>query len=285
MAPPIRTSKYYDAHRYLHGINASLKAFKGFVYDGQGSGADTLDGLTGVMKNIFCPMELNVSTGGAKTGGSARGMQVDRELAGLINQGKFPDSDSLCAYTVKTLEYLYANDLQPLVAQPVAANRALNLATALDMVCMDSRGKLVGIQLKTGFENKLYHTARGYFHSPFVADSCITKMEDSHHNRHMLQVTIEHILAQVDYGNPLDRSMWLVVTSNEVKAYTLPNTKEHFYFANDVYTNLEKRHSKPMIDLEIVALKKARAAQALKKVMKGKANKANKAAALKRKQK
>lgn len=244
-----------------------------------------IDGLTKQLAETFHPFPLNISTGGQKTGGSARGGEVDLELASLINTGQIPqrrDSDgapmppSLNNFTRRALEKLSEEKLQPVMAQVNVYDdeQEMELATALDMICIDWKvdlskhpTNLVNVQLKTGFD--LNYNKKGEpFYSLDVEDSELTRIHQSHANLHQLQVAMEHAIVQTRYGRPLHRSVVLVVTSTDATIYPL-QSKFRRTLIIDIYRNLRKRRSTSSWER---AKQKTKAQEAYKKAKSGTKN-------------
>lgn len=219
-----------------------------FVVDSD-KGPVRMEGLTAQVSKLFHGTDMRVTTGGQRSGGSARGVQVDRELEALINRGELLDPSSLQLYTVKTLQCLKHKNLQPFWAQCNVFDTQLGIATALDMLCIDTkvpalpgRTNLVNVQLKTGFDKNYNHSNGTCFTSPFTPQSALTRMEDSHHNRHQLQLLCEHMIVQNRYGRPLHSSAIMVISAGCHSLYPL---KREFArdLCVDVFANLKHRKS------------------------------------------
>ena len=201
----------------------------GFVAE-HGGGQTRLDGLTSTLSRVFHPAEIRVSTGGAATGGAARGIQVDGEMKALV-EGRH--RGALHPYTEMTVKALMRLRLAPIMAQVPVGNVALRLGTTLDLVCVDEArgGAVVNVQVKTGFERReLYERGSRdvYFQSPYAPGAKkIVLVQDSHHARHMLQVTAEHLITQMSHGDaaPLAYSMLMVVSDQIVSTWSVPDAQ------------------------------------------------------------
>ena len=274
---------YHAAFHFLRecGIgNVRLSpAQGGFVYtfpDAASGGSLHLEGLTKQLSRVFHPAPMDVGTGGARTGGSARGCRVDNELADIINRGKMPESGTMSLYTLKTLRQLFSEGLKPFCAQVPVGSLELKLATALDVVCINInirpesapggpiQHNVVNGQIKTGFDQN-YKVARGAMHSPLTRCPSLSVMGDSHANRHTLQLISEHLIVQRGYGNPLCDSVLIVISE---KTHTVIPVCKELDLVKGVLENLKKRDEKSELELEIAAVKRK---HAVKKVMRRKA--------------
>jgi hypothetical protein len=196
-----------------------------------------LDGLTSTLASVFHPAPLNLSTGGQRTGGAARGSQVDREIHDLVVNNKIPES-GFQPFTVKTLDYLRRNKLQPFATQVPVYSEELGLATTLDILALDPEGKIVHIQLKT-MGSKNYRTPRGRLMSPYCEGSKIASIVDCHYTRHQLQLLVERLIVQKGYGFPITKSRLVVITEDVHSIIPLdPIIKG---VAEEVWSNLMQR--------------------------------------------
>jgi hypothetical protein len=249
VAPSDVPARLRCAYHLLHHVRARLirnRPYRGFVIeDPRATGARErelrLDGLTKELQALFYPSSRSKSTGGARTGGASRGNQVDAEIARLVNEGTPPAAPN--EYTAKTLQHLRDHGLQPFAAQFIVFDEHVRLATALDILCVDLAcndyaKNIVNVQLKTGFDRN-YDAASGVFRSPFVADSPLTRMVDSHRNKHQLQALVEHLLLSRNYGIVVKETRVLVIAEDMHSSYALgPQIRALAY---DIYTNLQRR--------------------------------------------
>lgn len=241
---------YRQAHTLVRNVMFSLVVYEPYKGFRRTDTDDKLDGLTSQLDRVFHPIQLNVSTGGGATGGANRGIRIDSELRDLINFGKRRQDRDFHPYTLKVLQYLWDNKLKPFWCQVPVGDLQLNLATTLDMLCIDlnadkSNNNIVNIQLKTGFDRQ-YSRAGGKMLSPFLNDVLLKNMDDSYQNRHMLQNVTEHYMMQNNYGFPLLRSEVLVVNETETRGHILevaPN------LANTVVSELLNRNSVSELEL------------------------------------
>lgn len=244
-----------------------LKPFSGFVLEGEVEDIK-LDGLTGELNKVFHPVPLGVSTGGAATGGSVRGMKVDQELAHIINKGEW--LAEMHPYTAKTINELILKKLRPFACQVAVGSSTLRLATSLDIVCVnenDPHGGIVNVQLKTGFERNYNKTDGMFFHAPFHPDPALECIEDTHANRHLLQLCAEHLIIQTAYNNPLDHSVLMVISQNEHKTFVIGQGDMSAITRIppvSVFFNLKKRTSQDSLNNELDAVRKR---HAIKRIM------------------
>jgi hypothetical protein len=184
-------------------------------------------GLTDEIKRVFYSNALNVCTGGARTGGAARGSEVDRELAQIINEGLAPPD--LNAYTVKVLEYLAERRYKPFLCQALVKCPDIGILTRLDILCVDMnvanyarRSNLVNIQLKTTGTRESFEVGLSYMTSPVLSSTHVERLRDSYLDRALVQCVIEHYIVQETYaydrGQPLARTIVLGVFSNREQA-------------------------------------------------------------------
>jgi hypothetical protein len=147
----------------------------------------------------------------------------------------------------------------------------LRLATALDMVCVnenDPAGGLVNVQLKTGFERNYHKTDGMFFSAPFHPDPLLESVEDTHANRHLLQLCAEHLIAQTAYGNPFDYSMLMVISQETHQTFAIGQgdmTATTSIPPASVFLNLKKRTSQTALKTELDAVRRR---HAIKRLMK-----------------
>lgn len=277
-----RAPKLVPAFRFLHHERHAHISQAGAFHLKKNGKKHRLDGLTSQLKEVFHPFSLDISTGGQKTGGAARGTEVDSEITSLVDHGRIPTRlgpdgaplpPSLNEFTKRVLEKLYEENLKPFMTQVSVYDDALCLATRLDMVCIDMSidlrehsSNLVNVQLKTGFD-KNYDRKGEFFHSPEAPNSLLTRIHQSYANLHQLQVTMEHTLLQTRYGRPMNRSIILLVTSLEASIVELSSvfTKT---LIRDIYHNLAARKNKPKWERASAAVKASEAYKKAKKEMK-----------------
>ena len=247
--------------------DGSFKAYK-TEEDGDDDRFIYFDGLTEQLRRVFHPIDLNISTGGLATGGSSRGMEIDKNFERLVN-GKKIQLTSLHDYTIRASLALKERNLRPFMAQVPVGCEDLMLATALDLVCVCCKtGNLVAVQVKSGFENRTNYTKLSdslYLQSPFVPHSQITQIADSHFHRHLIQVIAEHLIVQLGHGQPLDHSLLLVVSSDIVTCEPVFEKVTKGIPAEDILINLKRRSDESILDANIRALRQNHAVKMIKK--------------------
>lgn len=245
--------KYRSAFYILnHPRGKEITRGRGFqVYvDGK---KERFDGLTSQLSSMFHPCERTLSTGGQKTGGARRGCLVDKEIENLVNHGRLPESGTLHIYTVKTLQHLYKHNLQPFACQVPVYDKALKIATDLDILCIDLSApvnkdevvpnNVINIQLKTGFENNNYSVPFGYFVSPLIKTSALRGISDSYHTRHQLQLLLETTMLKQLFPRCIRGSRILVISSSRHSSYPLDQIILGLY--SDIHATLLARRDIP----------------------------------------
>jgi hypothetical protein len=185
-----------------------------FKLDGQ-----ALQGLIKTLDILFHSMPLNVNTGGSRTGGCLRGINVDTQLAHIINNGTMPNL--IDGFTVNVLRALVAQKLVPFMAQANIGSVDIGVGTALDLVCIDigpnanPDNNVVSVQLKT-FGTINHNKPHGCFHS--LVDKCnvLTNTPDTLIQRGLLQVMCEFAITKHAHNNVLCDARLLVVTSRNI---------------------------------------------------------------------
>ena len=244
----------HAAYRLLrHARNAAVARRVGEGYLLVATG-ERLSGLTQPLREVFYPYHRVASTGGARTGGSARGTRVDREVAALINRGVIPASGALHPYADRMLRFLHRHRLQPCAAQFIIYDTRLGIATEVDLVCVDldapasaSRSNVVLVECKTGFDRN-YEAVMGRFCSPFVERTMLTQISMTHRNAHQLQALAQFVIARVNYGPLVQRAAVLVLSEGENALYAI--SAELMAVRYDVYRNLEMRASHSPEDVQ-----------------------------------
>jgi hypothetical protein len=234
---PTLPAKLATAYRLLnHPRNAAVKRrVGGYIEVASGR---RLDGLTKPLRDVFHPYHRVVSTGGAKTGGAARGTQADREIADLVNHGRIPESGHFSPYAVRILAFLRQHDLQPCASQFIVYDTDLRIATEIDLVCVDNGGRVVFVECKTGFDRN-YEVSAGRLCSPFVENSALTAIEMTHRNAHQLQALAQFIIARRGHGDLVHRAVVAVFSATENSLYRISPELEAVRY--DVFRNLRAR--------------------------------------------
>jgi len=266
--------EYWCARRLLrHPRWGAIRLIpgKGFVEDGdpcddRGEDSMRYHGLTSQLERIFHPTPLKIGTGGGSSGGTRRGCAVDTQLEALINTGRRPEGP-LQPYALKTMRELRAQRLQPFAAQVNVGSWPRRLATALDILCVDLAApverNIVNVQLKTGFDRNYDASNCGIrMRSPLLPEcSAVTTLLDTYANRHLLQITAEHMLAQEHFGNALHDTVLLVISGDRHLVQRVPRGGQ---FVAGVSANLSiRRIYLTDLDLSIDAARRAAAARAV----------------------
>jgi len=155
-------------------------------------------GITSVIKELYFPeYRFTYSDGGVigappkkkdTISGMARGRLVDRQVelwirGGKVNRKKFhPFSRAFIALTERLC-------LKPVGAQVVVRDESCNIATLVDAVFLDPKGRVVLVELKTGFEG-YNETSTGLMHGAF------SYMTNCPANQHQVQLAFTQMMFQ-----------------------------------------------------------------------------------------
>ena len=258
--------RYRNAWRLFHHTRRLLvkkQPWVGYVLTLPDGKTRRLEGLTKPLKSVFYPYQQIASTGGAKTGGSARGNAVDRELAALVNHGTIP-GEGFSKYTLQVMKYLKKHGLRPFAAQFLVYDENIGIATELDLLCVDEAvsvadaNNVVNVQVKTGFDLN-YEVEREHLSSPYVKDSMLKKIYMNHKNVHQLQTLAEHMIVQLNYDKLLRESVVLVFSEDVSSLYRIGH--ELMALKLDVYQNLYKRQQSSDADIQIAGIRAGAAAK------------------------
>jgi len=245
------------------GKSFPLKYERGFYANNE----TQLDGLTNELKNIFFQINDVLPTGGAATGGVRRGNEVDYELKQLINNKIIKDRLwQYNEYTIKILKEMKMRNIRPFWAQVPVGDLELKLATNLDMLCVDEKGKIINIQIKTTGLDTNYTKTTGKMLSIIQRSPIIQGIDDSLQMRHIVQATVEHYLAQTHFDNLLDRTEVWTIFSNLERPLVL-NISDHISHiqTTEILNELLNRHTKSNLEIDILALKKKHAIRCIRK--------------------
>jgi hypothetical protein len=240
------------------GKTLFLKYDKGFHATAKDEEETQLDGLTSEIKKLFFQINDVLPTGGAKTGGVRRGNEVDYEIKQLINNNVVKDKIwEYNQYTIKILNEMTERNIRPFWAQVPVGDAEMKLATNLDVLCVDDKGEIVNIQIKTTGLDTNYDKKIGKMSSVIQKSDIIQSIDDSLKMRHVLQATVEHYLAQTHFGNLLDRSEVWTIFSNADRPLIM-NIAEHISHGEttEILNELLNRRTKTNLKIDILALKK-----------------------------
>jgi hypothetical protein len=229
--------RYLKAYRLLKSREFAKVVRSGsFKYGGV-----ELQGLTKTLDILFHSTPLHMNTGGSRTGGSLRGIEVDTQLAHIINNGRIPET--IEGFTVNVLRALADQKLVPFMAQANVGGIDIGVGTALDLVCIDltrrQDNNVVSVQLKTYGVNN-HDKPRGCFHSLLYKCDALSNTQDTLVQRSLLQVMCEFAIAKHSHNDALCDARLLVVTGRDIgrpleKVATWYNMPTHYMQVVDVF--------------------------------------------------
>ena len=259
--------KYLRAYQLLHhprNKQVRKQPWMGYIIV---DSKKRLEGLTKPLKAVFYPYQKCASTGGARTGGSARGNMADREIAALVNHGTIP-ANGFSKYTIRILEYLRRLQLQPFASQFIVYDDNIGIATELDLLCVDhtapATDNVVNVQVKTGFDLNYEANDGEFLSSPYVANSKLARIHKNHRNCHQLQNLVEHMIVQLNYNRLLRESVVMVFSEEVSSLYRIG--KDLMDAKMDIYQNLYKRQFDSDMQLQIKGITAGAAAKKAKKL-------------------
>lgn len=265
---------YRSAFYFMRSpIRDRIKNHRGFQVNMNGEWRP-FEGLTSQLSKTFYPCDNYHSTGGARTGGSRRGCLVDREIADLVNKGTLPTDGALHWFTCTVLKFLKKNNLQPFASQVPVFDEHLELATTLDILCIDHgesinptgiTNNIVNVQLKTGFERN-YESACGKLVCGTDKTSHLNQVEDSYYMRHQIQLLMEITMLRKMFTQGIRRSIVLVASESGRQAFPL-DRKIH-QLATDIYTALGRRKQETAWDIRGRGMRAQAAYRKMRKVTK-----------------
>lgn len=258
--------KYRKAFVFMHAREGpKILSNQGF-FTPTPSGPLKLDGLTSQLARVFHPLDLGISTGGAATGGSSRGMEVDKDFENLVDKERREREgvfyNDLHPYTLRAAAELMKKGLRPFMTQVKVGDVELRIGTALDIMCVDettAKGGLVNVQIKTGFEDRKNYSRKSrdlYLCSKYVVPSQLSNIQDSHEIRHVLQTMTEHMIVQMSHGQPLIYSMLMVVSRDLITTRCFGGDGVQEIPMSDVYFNLLRRKNELDVDVEVDAVRR-----------------------------
>lgn len=204
--------------------NGYCRNNRGFCYTSAVPGTPLikLSGITDVMKYTFFPSYKY--TGGATkrpTGvwGMTRGRLVDNEIETFVsvcgNVDKFKKIVKRPhMYTVRVIAALHKLKLVPIATQVVVGDVKNRFGTAIDILCLDTRGDLCVVEQKCGFAG--YHDAgNGYMLYEF------SKYRNSPFYQHQMQLALTAWLFYTSFGLQLRRALVVRVVDEGVHLHEL----------------------------------------------------------------
>ena len=229
---------YHRAWDFIHSPRRKLmkKVGWGFHRLKDNGKWEYIEGLTKPLSSVFFPLKISHPSGGAETGGSERGREIDNDLERIINKRDL--SGSFHPYTIRILKYLHGKKLRPFASQVLVSNVDLDIGTTLDILCVDKDGKIVNLQVKSGFD-KNYDKPDGKMLSPFFSYKELTEIDDSFANRHRFQVIVENFLAIEAHHSEI-----LLVTDTEIKQIIIRKDED---LETMILNELKRRNETPKV--------------------------------------
>lgn len=196
-------------------------------------------GITPIIRNILCPgyiyvpdkrkkstLEKDFIT--SKFGGMVRGSIIHHQLE-LIIERIMTGANGLENFYFKTHEYtkkviraFKTWKLTPIMSEAPVSLYSINIATAIDIICCDSDGKLVLIELKTGMESN-FSVGNGKMKGPWQA-------LNSPKNQALCQMAIGGAIFEMNTGIKNVRKYVVKVDSSGVYTFEVPKQLEERKF-------------------------------------------------------
>ena len=117
-------------------------------------------------------------------------------------------------YTIRVVNSLLEKGISLLFAEFIIVDPHVEYATALDLVGVNSSGKLTIVEVKTGYEN-IFTIGKTRFQKPFE------RWYNSPVNQARLQLLLPCLTLKYQYGVKVDSAWVLNVNSRDVKLYPL----------------------------------------------------------------
>ena len=157
-------------------------------------------GITGVIKDKYFPKykyrgptdgrDRSHAPGAAKkrgkAGGMARGRLVDNEVQRWMEKGLAP-SPSLHPFSRGFIALVTRLRLTPVATQVVCRDESCNIATLVDAVFLNAQGRIVVVELKTGFDG-YNDSSNGRMREDFK------HLSNSPHNQHKVQLAFTQVM-------------------------------------------------------------------------------------------
>lgn len=181
-------------------------------------------GLTPILKRVFYPLfEYNRANHGLTTGvtvnasggrhkGLVKGIKIDEEITHIINVERQVSQSKCHPTTWRFFSSLRERGLRPIKAQVVVGSKEINVATRMDVLCMDNDSKTPGyvvLELKTGY---LHYYDR---HTGNTMPAPLEVLPDSPYNQHQLQVGMTRWLFEKTYPRSQVKNAFVVVLSSD----------------------------------------------------------------------
>ena len=180
-------------------------------------------GITRIAKKRFYPSYRYPRTLATSHGGKRLGKRIDRELQGVVHDRV----RGLCVETQAILAYLKTHRLALTGAQVPVAHVPARIGTKLDLLCHDTDGKAVVVEIKSGYVGYKY-VATKRMRAP------LHHLTDCPLNQHCLQVMLTAWLFQDTFTKPCT-ALLLYVSGATVAAHHVEcqdvNLKNQVYSA------------------------------------------------------
>jgi hypothetical protein len=176
----------------------------------------------------------------AGVSGRDRGRRVDEEITALVN-GTSGDNTDLHNYTKKWITATRHWKWTPVAAQLKIYDEDTQIATAIDCVCKDEEGKLIFVEVKTGFEDYVDNSTH-FMHTP------LGNVRNTPQNQHFLQLLIMCIIMEKYYWTNEYSAFVVRIDEKGVRREALPSwahdLKDAIYSILVEHTKQKKRHDR-----------------------------------------
>ena len=122
--------------------------------------------------------------------GKDRGKRVDEEVGQLVHGITLLHAPH--TFTIKWLRALRHWKWKPIAAQLNIFDEHLSIATAVDCICMDEKGCVIIIEVKTGYEDYV-HKSTHFMRAP------LGDIKNTPQNQHFLQLGLMCIILEKHY--------------------------------------------------------------------------------------
>ncbi len=148
--------------------------------------------------------------------GAKRGTRVHLQIETLTNYGtsavkKKVGRAGIDLYTMKFIAWLRHERLRPVVSELALYDADLGLATSADLLCLDSRDRVVLIETKTGYYSSWHRACK-----PMAGPRLPRCMSDSPCNQALMQLLFTKRMIE-SYGTRVDRAAVVRVTPDGVE--------------------------------------------------------------------
>jgi hypothetical protein len=201
-------------------------------------------GITKLLKQTFWPAYnfKNAQTPGPVGVGnnrfvkgptaSKRGTLVDKQISEIISG--HPATGKLHAFTSLAFKAMRAGNLTPVASQVVVFDPARRIATAVDILCRNSAGSYVVVELKCSSDFK-YHASTGAMKHVF------SQLDDSIANQQLVQTIVTRRLFERTYG----KALAYILKINQRGAFWIPVPTPREDAIEEALTRMAGAHKKP----------------------------------------